>query len=216
MSMTFYYGSGSPFSWYVWFVLEHKQLRYQLELLSLQNGELKSPQYLAIHHRGKVPALTDHGQIFLESLAIVEYLEDRYPEIPVFPIQAEIRCFMRQLIQEAHGYLYPPLRLLMQKTMMHPQEMPSLEDKRLIETAIRELRRELDYFENIIVGDFVCGEKVTAGDFALYPLLALVDRIREKAPDHNLLLSPGLKTRTLMARIEKLPLFEITYPPHWR
>ena len=216
MTITFYYGSGSPFSWYVWFVLEYKQLPYQLKLLSLQNGELKAPDYLAIHHRGKVPALTNHEQTFLESVAIVEYLEDRYPESPVFPSQPEARGRVRQLIQEAHGYLYPPLRRLMERTLMRPLEKPSSDDKVVIETAITELRRELDYFEHAITGDFLCGEQVTAGDFALYPLLALVNRIREKQPQYNLLLVPGVKTGALMARMEQLPSFETTYPPHWR
>ncbi len=40
MAITFYYGSGSPFSWNVWLALEHKQLRYELKLMSLQGGDL--------------------------------------------------------------------------------------------------------------------------------------------------------------------------------
>jgi glutathione S-transferase len=59
MSIKFYYGSGSPFSWNVWLVLEHKRLPYEFNLLSFQNGELKKPDYLSINPRGKVPALVD-------------------------------------------------------------------------------------------------------------------------------------------------------------
>ena len=62
MAITFYYGSGSPFAWKVWLLLEHKQLSYELKLMSLQNGDLKKPEYLAINPRGKVPTLIATGK----------------------------------------------------------------------------------------------------------------------------------------------------------
>ena len=51
MTIRFYYGSGSPFSWKVWLALEHKQLSYNFNVLSLQQGEQKTPEYLAINPR---------------------------------------------------------------------------------------------------------------------------------------------------------------------
>ncbi len=215
MSMTFFYGSGSPFSWYVWFVLEHKRLPYELKLLSLQNGDLKTPAYLAVHPRGKVPALIDHGQAFRESVAIVEYLEDRYPEVPVFPADPEARATVRQRILEAYSYLYPPLRRLMEKTLMRGQGRASSADQAVIDQAINDLRQELDYFEQAISGDFLCGT-LTAADFALYPLLAQVNRIREKRPQFGVTLAMGQKTTDLIQRIEQLPYFDTAYPPHWK
>ncbi len=85
MAITFYYGSGSPFAWRVWLALEHKQLPYELKLMSLQNGELKKAEFLAINPRGKVPVLVDEGWVIRESAVILEYLEERYPDRPIFP-----------------------------------------------------------------------------------------------------------------------------------
>jgi glutathione S-transferase len=67
MTITFYYGSGSPFAWYVWLVLEHKQLPYELKLMSLLGADLKTPDYLAMNPHGKVPVLVDDGFVLSES-----------------------------------------------------------------------------------------------------------------------------------------------------
>lgn len=61
MALTLYGGSGSPFSWYAWLALAHKSVPYEIKILSFRNGELKTPAYLAIHPRGKVPALVHDG-----------------------------------------------------------------------------------------------------------------------------------------------------------
>src|SRR4029079_540525 len=61
-------------------------LRYEHVLLSFQAGDLKKPEYMAISPHGKVPALVDDdGTALYESQAILEYLEERYPERPLLP-----------------------------------------------------------------------------------------------------------------------------------
>ena len=62
MAITFYAGSGSPYAWRVWLALEHKQLPYDLKMLSFSNREHRAPEYLAINPRGKVPALVEIGR----------------------------------------------------------------------------------------------------------------------------------------------------------
>ena len=74
MPLTFYYLSGSPFSWKVWLALEHLQIPYEQKILSVDAGDLKSPEFLSISPRGKVPAIVDSGITLWESAAIIEYL----------------------------------------------------------------------------------------------------------------------------------------------
>src|SRR5262249_4157483 len=76
MALTFYYGSGSPFAWRVWLALEHKHIPYTFKRMQFDNGDLHTPEYLAINPRHKVPAIVDDGFALYESAAIVEYLED--------------------------------------------------------------------------------------------------------------------------------------------
>jgi hypothetical protein len=49
VSLTFYYLSGSPFSWRVWLALEHKAAPYELRLLRADTGDLKSETYLRLN-----------------------------------------------------------------------------------------------------------------------------------------------------------------------
>ena len=85
MALTFYYGSGSPYSWCVWLALEHKQIAYELKTMSFSAGDLRKPEYLAINPRQKVPAIVDAGFALYESVAIVEYLDEQYAGPKLFP-----------------------------------------------------------------------------------------------------------------------------------
>ncbi len=212
MSIQFYYGSGSPFSWNVWLVLEHKQLSYEFHLLSLQNGELKQPEYLAINPHGKVPALVDDDFALWEALTIVEYLEERYPEYPVFPSKLKDGAIARRLSAEAYSYLYPVLRKLMELTLFRADGDG---DPAEITLALNDLSRELGYFEDTLDGDYFVGN-ISVADFTVYPLLALVKRVHELRPKLGAGALIGPKLTGFMNRIEQLPYFLKTTPPHWK
>ncbi len=212
MAIYFYYGSGSPFAWNVWLVLEHKRLPYQLHVLSLQSGGLKQPGYLAINPRGKVPALVDDDFALWETSVIVAYLDERYPEYPVFPSGMAERATARRLSAEAHSYLYPELRKLMELTLL---DTGGDGDPAAIAAALVDVREQLRYFENALQGDYLLGD-LSAADFALYPLLALVQRLHFKRPGLGAGELITLKLAGFMRRIEQLPYFTKTYPPHWQ
>lgn len=212
MNIQFYYGSGSPFSWNVWLVLEHKQLSYEFNSLSLQNGELKKPSYLAINPHGKVPALVDDGFALWEASTIVEYLEERYPDFPVLPSNIRDRVIVRRLSAEAYGYLYPAVRRLMELTLLNGNGDI---DPVAISTALNELSHHLNYFENVLHSQFFAGT-ISAADFTIYPLLALLKRIDQRQPQLGVGDLIGAKLAGFMAHIEQLPYFTKTFPPHWK
>lgn len=212
MSIQFYYGSGSPFSWNVWLVLEHKQLPYEFNLLSLQNGELKTPMYLVINPHGKVPALVDEGFALWEASTIVEYLEERYPDYPVFPSKSRDRAIVRRLSAEAYSYLYPAVRRLMELTLLNGN---GDSDPITISEALKELSCHLGYFEHVQHSQFFAGT-ISAADFTIYPLLALLKRIDQRKPQLGVGDLISAKLAGFMTQIEQLPYFAKTFPPHWR
>lgn len=212
MAIHFYYGSGSPFSWKVWLVLEYKQLSYEFKPMSLQNGDLKKPGYLAINPRGKVPALIDSDFVIWESSAIVEYLEERYPDHPILPQDPRDRAIARRVVVEANHYLYPVERRLFEQTLFRPDGGG---DPAEIALALMDLRRELTYFEDTLRGDYFAGN-LSLADFTLYPMLALVKRLHDKQPQHEAGSFIGPRLAAFMQKIEQLPYFVKTIPPHWR
>ena len=74
-----YYASPSRASVAMW-MLEELGEPYEIELLSLKNGDQRKPAFLAINPMGKVPTLVDGGTIVSEVSAICCYLADAYPE----------------------------------------------------------------------------------------------------------------------------------------
>jgi maleylpyruvate isomerase len=63
-----------------------------------EGPENRRPDYLAVNPQGLIPALlTDEGELLTQSLAILEYLEERYPEPRLLPEKAADRAFARSL-----------------------------------------------------------------------------------------------------------------------
>src|SRR5207249_7894645 len=107
MSITLYYGSGSPYAWRAQLALEHKALPYELKLLSFAAGDTRKPEFLALNPRHRVPVLVDGDFVLYESNAIVEYVDDAYPGrgAPLFPGDAKTRAVVRRLVFEVDNYL---------------------------------------------------------------------------------------------------------------
>ncbi len=212
MNTKFYYGSGSPFSWAVWLVLEHKQIAYELIVMSLQSGELKEADFLSINPHGKVPVIVDADFSLWESLAIIEYLEERYPEYSVFPSNIRERAVARRIAAETHTYLYPALRRLLELTLFRSSGNGNPAE---IKLSLKDLGEQLDYFENQLQSQY-CVSDLSLADFTLYPLLALIKRLEAKQPQHSVTALIGPKLTTFMQNIEQLTYFDKTTPPHWK
>jgi glutathione S-transferase len=210
--MKFYYGSGSPFAWYVWLVLEHKNLNYDFELLSLQNGELKKPEYLTINPHGKVPTLIDGDFTLWEATVIAEYLEERYSQNALLPKDIADRALVRRFVAEGFSYLYPSLRRLLELTLLRPD---GDDDPEKILAAYKAVVIEVSYFENLLSGEYFVGN-ISIADFAIYPLLALFKRFHQRRPHLGSGEHIWPKLDAFMQKIEALPYFSLTYPPHWK
>jgi glutathione S-transferase len=79
-----YHASPSRSSVTLW-MLEELGEPYEIELLSLKNGDQHKPEYLAVNPMGKVPTLDDGGTIVSEVSAICCYLADAYPKAGLAP-----------------------------------------------------------------------------------------------------------------------------------
>ncbi|UZE24677.1 maleylacetoacetate isomerase [Pseudomonas sp. B21-056] len=97
MKLYTYYRSTS--SYRVRIALALKGLDYQalpVNLIAPPGGEHRQPAYLAINPQGRVPALrTDEGALLVQSPAIIEYLEERYPQVPLLNPDLAIRAHER-------------------------------------------------------------------------------------------------------------------------
>jgi glutathione S-transferase len=215
MTIRFHCGSGSPYAWRVWLALEHKAVPYELRMMSFSAGDLATPEFAAVNPRRKVPAIVDDGFALYESAAIVEYLEDAYPASgrPLFPRDVQPRARARRLIREADEYLGRAIEDLAEEILGKPADDW---DPETIADARAAAGSELAFLEHEIGGDFFAGAP-GAVDFTVYPLLALALRMQQKKkPDLAISEAIGPQLAAWMTRVEALPYFDATYPPHWR
>lgn len=213
MTLTFYYGSGSPYAWRVWLALEHKNIPYTLKTLSFDAKDLEAPEVTVLNPRQKVPIIVDDGFALYESAAIVEYLEDRWPgKSPLFSSDVRHRAIQRRMIGEIDQYFAPLMERFANLLWSTPQERWS-EDQ--ITATYEEIRKELVIWDNALTANYIAGE-LSAVDFTLYPEIALVIRVAARKQDiqiNNLL---GQKLQDWMMRMKSLPYMQKTWPPHWR
>ena len=101
--------SGSPYAWRALLALEVKQLKYISRLLEASKGEVKASEYLKLNPRGTVPTIKDGDIVVRESLAIMAYLDRKYPERPLFGANAQQVAKAWRLIFEYLSYAYGPV-----------------------------------------------------------------------------------------------------------
>ena len=83
----------------------------------------KHPDVLAANPKGQVPVLIDKGLTLYDSTVILEYLEDAYPDPPLYPSAADGRARCRLLELFADEIMLVPLRALMHRTGPRPIDL---------------------------------------------------------------------------------------------
>ena len=104
MAIDLYWGSGSPQCWRVMLALEHKRLPWTSHPLQLARQDHKSPQMLAMNPRGRVPVLKDGDYVVFESVAVLYYLDLKYPDPPIFGRTPEEAGVIMRVIEEFQAY----------------------------------------------------------------------------------------------------------------
>ena len=100
MSMTLYGYALSSASYRVRIALKLKGLAVATVAVHLRQGEQRQPEFLKLNSQGFVPALRlDDGQVLTQSVAIIEYLDERYPRPPLLPASPAERARVRALCQ---------------------------------------------------------------------------------------------------------------------
>jgi glutathione S-transferase len=214
MTLHFWYGSGSPFAWRVWLALEHKQARYEQKVISFANGDHRKPEFIAVNPRHKVPVIIDDGFALYESAAIVEYLEERFPDGPaLFPGDLRARGSIRRLVREVDTYIADAYSMLTSELFF---KGPADWSQANIAEGREAMLEELGHLERELEKGWLGGDRVNAADHALAPFVAAFARMEKKKPDLALTAKLPPRVGAWFERFKALPYFEKTYPPHWK
>jgi maleylacetoacetate isomerase len=87
--------------------LAYKGLAYEPHYVSLPKMEHRDPAYRALNPQGLVPLLIDGGHAYIQSMAIMEYLDETYPEPPLIPRDIRARAYVRTVSQIIGCEMHP-------------------------------------------------------------------------------------------------------------
>ena len=109
---TLFIGDKNLSSWSLrpWIAVKHCGIPFAEERIRLRQPESREA-ILRHSPSGKVPALKANGLVVFDSLAILEYLAERHPELRLWPRDEEARALARSVSAEMHsGFVTPAQR----------------------------------------------------------------------------------------------------------
>lgn len=162
----------SSSSYRVRLALEFKQLEYEYVAVSLLQGEQHQPTHKARNPWGSVPVLEveDGGKTLHipQSIAILEYLEERYPEKPLLPKAPAERAVVRSLVELVNASIQPFHNL---STLNYVKDVVKGDSKAWAEHWIGKGLEALEAQAAKTAGQFLFGDGFTLADVCLVPQL---------------------------------------------
>jgi glutathione S-transferase len=159
-------------------------------------GEHKAHEYLKVNPAGKLPALVDGDAVLTESIAIVLYLAEKFPQKHLIPKDPVERGELYRWLLFATTELEQPLWRMARHSNLYPEDRRSPAE---IELAREDFKPMAAVFDEHMKGrEFVVGESVTVADFVMAYTLDWADRVA--------LLDGFPRLKTYMERMYARPL----------
>jgi maleylacetoacetate isomerase len=188
--------------------LNLKKLSPERVFVHLRKGNQRAEQYLALNPQGLVPALElDDGTVLTQSLAIIEYLDEVYPEPPLLPRDPLARARARSIALQIACDIHPldNLRVLtyLLNTMGVSKEQKDGWYKYWIDVGFEAL--EIELARGRSSQRYCVGDAPTLADVCLVPQMANARRM-------NVDLTPYPTLVAIDAALIELPAFADAAP----
>jgi maleylacetoacetate isomerase len=173
-----YFRSSAAFR--VRIALNLKKLDYETAAIHLRRNDQTRPDYLAVNPQGLVPTLDDGGRTLIQSLAIIEYLDEAYADPALLPKDPAERARVRALAEIVACDIHPINHLRVLRYLMHSLG----NDEPAIATWYNHwIDAGFQAFERLLVGDprtgaFCHGDMPGIADIALVPQVVNAERYR--------------------------------------
>ncbi|MGK7921667.1 MAG: glutathione S-transferase family protein [Trichodesmium sp.] len=169
--LTLYHTPISPNSRRVWVTLLEKGLQFELVEVKL-SGEQFQPDFLAINPFHHIPALVDDGFNVIESLAILDYLEAKYPTPTMLPKNVKDLTIVRMVQMVSVNELLPAITPLVSRILDIPGEDPEK-----VKKAEEKIATVLTFFENLL-GDrpYFGSDNLTLADVVAGTIIPILFR----------------------------------------
>ena len=180
--MKIYYFPIAPNPTRLMVFVKEKGIDIELTQVNLREGEQKSPQHLARNPRGSLPVLElDDGSFVTESLPIMEYLEECYPQPSMIGTNPEQRLKTREAERLAESLVLNPMGRYVHATNS-PLRLPANPEVARVERERFEVGLNL-FNDTLARQAFCCGEAVSIADCTLFAGLQFAEFFGFPVPD---------------------------------
>ena len=205
MNLYGYFRSSAAFRLRI--ALNLKKLDYDTSFIHLRRGDQRQPEFRSVNPQGLVPVLETDGERLIQSLPIIEYLDETHPLPPLLPPDAAGRARVRALAAIVACDIHPlnNLRVLryLHRPLGHDETAVEAWYNHWIEDGFRAI-------EGLLAGDsrtgrFCHGDLPGLADIALVPQVVNAERYR-------LDLSPYPTIARIYANCMQLQAFADAHP----
>jgi maleylacetoacetate isomerase len=182
-----------------------KGLPYEPAMVDLRINRQSDAEYLRMNPQGMVPMLVDEGQPLTQSLAIIEYLDEVYPEPRLIPGDAVQRARIRSLAQVVACDIHPLNNL---RVLKYLRKDLGLEEAGVNAWARQWIDAGFSTLETMLgnsTGQYLHGDTVTLADICLVPQMYNARRV-----ETDLSRYPGLLA--LEERLQRVAAFDKARP----
>lgn len=151
--------------------LNYKNIAYDQQAVHLleEGGQQHKPDYRALNPAGEVPTLVHNGKVLSQSFAIIEYLDELFPEPSLFPKDPFDRAKVRQICEHINCGIHPIANLKVQQYLT--RELAATEEQKTRWLQYW-LQQGMDALEKLLLstaGTYAFGEQITAADLFVVP-----------------------------------------------
>lgn len=207
MSIRLYGHARSSAAFRVRVTLRIKGIDHQDKTVDLGAGEQRDARFLTFNPQGLVPVLVDGQRVLTQSLAIMEYLDERYSETPILPAGGEDKARVRSLAQIVACDIHPLNNL---RVLKYLGSAYGLEEGDVLRWYRHWIAEGLSALESLTsghpsTGRYCHGDTPTMADICLVPQIFNAQRFNCPLAEY-----PGL--RRIFDNCMVLPPFEEARP----
>lgn len=139
-------------------------------------GQQHSPEYRALNPAGEVPTLVHNNKVISQSFAIIEYLDELFPEPRLFWGSAYDRAKIRQIAEHINCGIHPIANLKVQQNLVSQW---SFTETQKLEWVRHWVYLGMEALEKLVTsseGPFAYGDRLSAADVFIIPQIFSAQR----------------------------------------